>query len=256
MESDAGESQAAAEEQVGTLCCSLQGVVLVLSCMSSAQPCIAAHVYAAACFVADKRCVSEGIFASRIFRPCCCVGRVRHVPSLLVQLNDLKRLLLDKDQVLAEYEYERGQMQRRMEELGQRLADKSSSLEGSRSVSGPGVAVAALALGLWNRRNVLMCCRPGDRRQEHIASAVTKPNHPTGMACWCFQICTGLAEAVQHPRCCMCVQEIQALKATIRDQSNAARRQEAALADQNARTRQLQVSRQRAQPTQRADACW
>lgn len=37
-------------------------------------------------------------------------------------------------------------------------------------------------------------------------------------------------------------QEIQALKATIRDQSNAARRQEAALADQNARTRQLQVS--------------
>lgn len=52
-----------------------------------------------------------------------------------LQLNDLKRLLLDKDTVLQEYEYERGQMQRRMEELGQRLADKSSSLEGSRSVS-------------------------------------------------------------------------------------------------------------------------
>lgn len=58
-----------------------------------------------------------------------------------VQLSDLKRLLLDKDQVLQEYEYERGQMQRRMEELGQRLADKSSSLEGSRSVSASGCGV-------------------------------------------------------------------------------------------------------------------
>lgn len=37
------------------------------------------------------------------------------------------------------------------------------------------------------------------------------------------------------------VQEIQALKSTIRDQSNAARRQEAALADQTAYARQLQV---------------
>ena len=66
----------------------------------------------------------------------CCVG----VP---LQLNDLKRALLDKDQLLQEYEYEKSQMQRRMEELGQRLADKSSSLEGSRSVSAsaPGALV-------------------------------------------------------------------------------------------------------------------
>lgn len=54
-----------------------------------------------------------------------------------LQLNDLKRALLDKDQLLQEFEYEKSQMQRRMEELGQRLADKSSSLEGSRSVSFP-----------------------------------------------------------------------------------------------------------------------
>jgi hypothetical protein len=40
--------------------------------------------------------------------------------------------------------------------------------------------------------------------------------------------------------CCV-LQEIQALKSTIRDQSNAARRQEAALADQTAYARQLQV---------------
>jgi hypothetical protein len=37
--------------------------------------------------------------------------------------------------MVQEYEYERSQMQRRMEELSQRLMDKSSSLEGSRSVS-------------------------------------------------------------------------------------------------------------------------
>jgi predicted nucleic acid-binding Zn-ribbon protein len=54
-----------------------------------------------------------------------------------VQLSDLKRTLLDKEQVVQEYEYERSQMQRRIEELSQRLMDKSSSLEGSRSVSFP-----------------------------------------------------------------------------------------------------------------------
>lgn len=43
------------------------------------------------------------------------------------------------------------------------------------------------------------------------------------------------------------VQEVQTLKATIRDQSAAARRQEAALADNNARLRQLQVRANAAQ---------
>lgn len=55
--------------------------------------------------------------------------------SVSVQLSDLNRKLLDKEQVLQEYEYERSQMQRRMEELSQRLMDKSTSLDGSRSVS-------------------------------------------------------------------------------------------------------------------------
>lgn len=75
------------------------------------------------------------------------------LPLLLAQLSDLNRKLLDKEQVLQEYEYERSQMQRRMEELSQRLMDKSSSLEGSRSVSDrrgaqagePGIAAA----GAW-----------------------------------------------------------------------------------------------------------
>jgi predicted nucleic acid-binding Zn-ribbon protein len=62
----------------------------------------------------------------------CCV-------DVHLQLNDLKRALLDKEQLLQEYEYEKSQMQRRMEELAQRLADKSSSLDGSRSVSLPWV---------------------------------------------------------------------------------------------------------------------
>jgi hypothetical protein len=52
--------------------------------------------------------------------------------------------------------------------------------------------------------------------------------------------------------CCMALllcdaQEVQTLKATIRDQSAAARRQEAALADNNARLRQLQVRANAAQ---------
>jgi hypothetical protein len=68
----------------------------------------------------------------------CCVLWPLHS---LLQLHDLKRVLLDKDQLLQEYEYERSQMQRRMEELGQRLADKSSHLEGSKSVSCCGWAV-------------------------------------------------------------------------------------------------------------------
>lgn len=55
--------------------------------------------------------------------------------SLLLQLNEMKRELLDTQQLLQEAGYEKGQMQRRMEELSQRLADKSSSLESSKKVT-------------------------------------------------------------------------------------------------------------------------
>lgn len=77
------------------------------------------------------------------------------LPLLLAQLSDLNRKLLDKEQVLQEYEYERSQMQRRMEELSQRLTDKSSSLEGSRSVSDTGRRTGR-GTGIANVR-----CKPG-----------------------------------------------------------------------------------------------
>jgi hypothetical protein len=66
---------------------------------------------------------------------CCCRPAVLLPEPTCAQLSDLKRTLLDKEQVVQEYAYERSQMQRRIEELSQRLMDKSSSLEGSRSVS-------------------------------------------------------------------------------------------------------------------------
>lgn len=66
--------------------------------------------------------------------------------GVCVQLNEMKRELLDTQQLLQEAGYERAQLQRRMEELSQRLADKSSSLDSSKKVGG-------LAWWLW-----LQCC--------------------------------------------------------------------------------------------------
>lgn len=81
----------------------------------------------------------------------------------------------------------------------------------------------------------------GHLRHEHISSWLyTSRLYFTANLRWHFTF------AQTTEVCCMAlllcdVQEVQTLKATIRDQSAAARRQEAALADNKARLRQLQV---------------
>ena len=53
---------------------------------------------------------------------------------LPVQLNEMKREVLDTQQLLQEAGYEKAQLQRRLEEALQSLTDKSGRLDGSKKV--------------------------------------------------------------------------------------------------------------------------
>lgn len=148
MESQAGESQVAAEEQVRVslvmwLC---RGVFWWLHHMAE-DPGRPAAISNVGCWSWHLRY--------------CCAILCAPPPLLLAQLSDLNRKLLDKEQVLQEYEYERSQMQRRMEELSQRLMDKSSSLEGSRSVSDTGEACRQGDRALLPQARGAVKCEPG-----------------------------------------------------------------------------------------------